>query len=214
MNPIQNQGNGNSGKAREISIVLPSGSVRRYPAGTTVAQMADSIRPELRKQALAGKIDGELVDLSHPLQQDGRLELVMPESTEGLELLRQSAAHILAQALKRLYGGNAVKLGSGQAAPDGFYCDVQLERSLSGDDLADVEKEMDRIVQQNLPIERREVSRLEAERLLQEREEPFKLELLLELPEAEPVAVYCQGEFENPCAGPHLRSVRTMPICS
>ncbi|OXM13269.1 threonine--tRNA ligase [Paenibacillus herberti] len=195
-----------NGKGQEISIALPSGSVRRYPAGTTVAHVADSIRPGLRKQAVAGKASGRLVDLSHRLEQDGDLELVLPDSPEGLELLRHSAAHILAQALKRLYGEQGVKLGIGPSIKDGFYYDVELANPLSATDLAEIEKEMERITQADLPFQRREVSREEAEILLLDRGELLKLELLQELPEDAAITMYSQGEFVDLCRGPHLPS--------
>ncbi|SDT14196.1 threonyl-tRNA synthetase [Paenibacillaceae bacterium GAS479] len=200
------QGNRSNGRVQEINIALPSGSVRRYPVGTTVAHVADSIRPGLRKQTVAGKASGRLVDLAHPLEQDGDLELVLPDSPEGLDLLRHSAAHILAQALKRLYGEQGVKLGIGPAIKDGFYYDVELANPLSANDLAEIEKEMERITQADLPFQRREVSREEAELLLLAREEPLKLELLRELPEDAAITIYSQGEFVDLCRGPHLPS--------
>ncbi|MDF2663964.1 MAG: threonyl-tRNA synthetase, partial [Paenibacillus sp.] len=128
------------------------------------------------------------------------------ESAEGVEVYRHSAAHLMAQALKRLYGGKAVKLGIGPVIEDGFYYDVDLEQPISSEELERVEREMEKIVRENLPIVRREVSREEAERLFVELEDPLKLELLRDLPGDAVISLYEQGEFVDLCRGPHLPS--------
>ncbi|MFB5674034.1 threonine--tRNA ligase [Paenibacillus terreus] len=189
-----------------MNIILPDGASRGYAKGTTMAQVAASISSSLLKQAVAGKINGRLVDLHQPLQEDGSVEIITLESKEGLEIYRHSTAHVLAQAVKRIYGNRAVKLGIGPVIEDGFYYDMDLENPLSADDLVSIEKEMERIIQENLPFERRIVSRAEALKLFEDREEPFKMELIRDLPDDAVISIYSQGEFIDLCRGPHLPS--------
>lgn len=190
----------------EILITLPDGSIRRFQQGTTIRQVAESIGSGLGKNAIAGKIDGVAVDLNVPIEQNCAVEVLTLDSKEGLDIYRHSAAHILAQALKRIYGEKSVKLGIGPVIEDGFYYDVDLEDPLSAGDLAAIEKEMERIANEDLPIIRRVVSREEAARLFSDREEPLKLELIRDLPEAAEISIYEQGEFFDLCRGPHLPS--------
>ncbi|MFB5762458.1 threonine--tRNA ligase [Paenibacillus medicaginis] len=189
-----------------MNIILPDGASRGYAKGTTMAQVAASISSSLPKQAVAGKINGRLVDLHQPLQEDGSVEIITLESKEGLEIYRHSTAHVLAQAVKRIYGNRAVKLGIGPVIEDGFYYDMDLKDSLSADDLVSIEKEMERIIQENLSFERRIVSRAEAINLFEDRGEPFKLELIRDLPDDAVITIYSQGEFIDLCRGPHLPS--------
>ncbi|QJC53420.1 threonine--tRNA ligase [Paenibacillus albicereus] len=190
----------------EIVIALPSGQVRRYPAGTTAAAVADSIRPGLRAKAAAARLDGRLVDLGQPLPGGGALELLLPESPEALELLRRSAAHVLAHALGQLYGDAAVQLGSCFASADGFGCDVLLAEPIGAGELARIEKEMERIVAEDLPFSRMELGRSEAEERLAERGESLQLELLRERADDGPIELYAHGRFEAVEAGPLLPS--------
>lgn len=189
-----------------IQIQLPDGSVREYAPGTTVAEVAGSISSGLKKLAAAGKVNGKLVDLSCKLDIDAQVEIVTLDSAEGLEVYRHSTAHLMAQALKRIYGNKEVKLGIGPVIQDGFYYDVDLAMPLSSDDLGKIEAEMAKIIQMNLPIERREISREEALRIFGELEDPLKLELIRDLPEDAVISVYAQGEFVDLCRGPHLPS--------
>ncbi|MDP4097203.1 threonine--tRNA ligase [Paenibacillus sp. P96] len=189
-----------------INIMLPDGAVRRYLEGTTMGQVAASINAGLLKQAVAGKLNGQLVDLNQPLQQEGVVEIITLESKEGIEIYRHSSAHVLAQAVKRVYGDMAVKLGIGPVIDDGFYYDMDLQNPLSVDDLVQIEKEMQCIIHENLPFERRIVSREEALQLFQEREETYKIELIRDLPENAVITLYSQGEFIDLCRGPHLPS--------
>ncbi|MFC4779067.1 threonine--tRNA ligase [Paenibacillus sp. GCM10023252] len=189
-----------------IQVILPDGASREVQAGTTLEQLAGFISPSLRKRAVAGKIDGKIVDLSASITENAAVELLTQDSAEGLEVSRHSAAHLLAQAVKRLYGGAAVKLGIGPVIADGFYYDMELERPLTPDDLEQIEQEMLRVVKENLAIQRREVSREEAGRIFAERGEDLKLQLLRELPEDEVISLYEQGEFVDLCRGPHLPS--------
>lgn len=190
----------------EINVKLPDGAVRRYPVGTTIMQVAESLGTGIRKRAVAGTVNGRTVDLSETLQSDCLLTLIMADSPEGIEITRHSTAHIMAQALKRLSGGSAVKLGIGPVISDGFYYDVELDRSLSVDELTAIEREMESIIRENLPIIRREVSREEALSIFGELKEPLKLELIADLPQDAVISLYSQGEFTDLCRGPHLPS--------
>ncbi|MCR8842693.1 threonine--tRNA ligase [Paenibacillus sp. SC116] len=188
----------------QIQVTLPDGTVRRYVQGTTSLDVAASISSGLKKHAVAGKWNGMLVDLNEPLNEDCHLEIVTLDSKEGEDIYRHSAAHVMAQAMKRLYGNHAVKLGIGPVIENGFYYDVDIAQPLSVNDLAAIEQEMERIIRANLPIERKVVSRLEALQLFEHQQEPFKLELIQGLPADAVISIYEQGEFSDLCRGPHL----------
>lgn len=190
----------------EINVILPDGTKKGYSQGTTIKQVAGSIRASLKKNAIAGKINGKLVDLEQPIEQDSLIEIVTLDSSDGLDIYRHSTAHVLAQAIKRIYGEKSVRLGIGPVIEDGFYYDVDLEKPLSIDDLSAIEEEMTRIIQENLPIVRRIVSRPEAITIFEKLGEPFKLELIRDLPEDAVISIYDQGEFFDLCRGPHLPS--------
>ncbi|OMF32160.1 threonine--tRNA ligase [Paenibacillus sp. FSL H8-0548] len=189
-----------------IQITLPDGAVREYAAGTTIEEVAGSISTGLRKNAIAGKIDGKVVDVYTPIDANAAIEIVTVESADGLEVYRHSTAHLLAQAIKRIYGNSNVKLGIGPVIEDGFYYDIDMEQSLTPEDLVKIEKEMDKIVQQNLDIRRRVVSRNEALAIFTELDDTLKLELIRDLPEDSVITMYDQGEFFDLCRGPHLPS--------
>lgn len=190
----------------EIQVKLPDGTIRRYSRNTTVAQVAESISASLKKNAVAGKIDGRLVDLDHPVEQDSLVEIIMADSSEGLTIHRHSTAHLMAQAVKRIYGDQNVKLGIGPVIEDGFYYDIDIARPLSVEDLGAIEREMEKIIGENLPILRRVVSRSEAMERFRQLKEPLKLELLRDLPDDAVISLYEQGEFTDLCRGPHLPS--------
>ncbi|WP_334075437.1 MULTISPECIES: threonine--tRNA ligase [Paenibacillus] len=190
----------------EILITLPDGNIRRFQQGTTIRQVAESIGSGLGKNAIAGKIDGVPVDLNVPIEQNCAVEVLTLDSKEGLDIYRHSTAHLMAQAIKRIYGEKAVKLGIGPVIEDGFYYDVDMETPLSAGDLAAIEKEMERIAREDHPIIRRVVSREEAIELFANLEEPLKMELIRDLPEAAEISIYDQGEFFDLCRGPHLPS--------
>ncbi|XOK60518.1 threonine--tRNA ligase [Paenibacillus elgii] len=190
----------------KIQVKLPDGSVREYERGATIEQVAESISPSLKKQAVAGKIDGKVVDLNRPIEADASVEIVTLDSKEGLEVYRHSTAHLMVQAIKRLYGQKAVKLGIGPVIEDGFYYDIDIEKPLSVDDLSSIEQEMERIVQENVPIIGRVVSRDEAVQTFEALEDPLKLELIRDLPDEAVLSLYEQGEFVDLCRGPHLPS--------
>ena len=189
-----------------VQVKFPDGAVRAYEAGITVEEVAQSISPGLRKAAVAGKVDGKVVDLNTPIENDAALEIVTLDNAEGLEVMRHSTAHLLAQALKRVYGADKVKLGIGPVIEDGFYYDIDMEQSITPEDLPVIEKEMEKIVKENLPIVRREVSREEALRIFEDIQDPLKLELIRDLPEGVAITIYDQGEFFDLCRGPHLPS--------
>ncbi|AJY75825.1 threonine--tRNA ligase [Paenibacillus beijingensis] len=189
-----------------IQIKLPDGAVREYEAGATIGDVAGSISQGLKKNAIAGKVDGKVVDVYTPLQNGDAVEIVTLDSADGLEVYRHSTAHLMAQAIKRLYGEKNVKLGIGPVIEDGFYYDIDMEQSLTPDDLQKIEKEMERIVKEDLPIRRRVVSREEALAIFTELEDPLKLELIRDLPEESVITMYDQGEFFDLCRGPHLPS--------
>lgn len=189
-----------------VRVTLPDGSVREYEHSVTVEEIAGSISTGLRKSAVAGRINGELVDLNRRVEENSEVEILTLDSPEGLEVYRHSTAHLLAQALKRIYGQDQVKLGIGPVISDGFYYDIDMEQSLSGDDLKNIEREMKKIIQENLHITRREVSREEALAVFGKLNDPYKLELIHELPQDAVISIYDQGEFFDLCRGPHLPS--------
>ncbi|MBB6669676.1 threonine--tRNA ligase [Cohnella nanjingensis] len=189
-----------------VQIKLPDGAVREYEAGATVEDVAGSISSGLKKNAVAGKINGKVVDLNAPIQDQAAIEIVTLDSADGLEVMRHSTAHLMAQAIKRLYGNAAVKLGIGPVIEDGFYYDIDMEQSITPDDLANIEREMEKIVKEDLPIVRRVVSREEAIRIYEELGDPLKLDLIQSLPEDAEITIYDQGEFFDLCRGPHLPS--------
>lgn len=189
-----------------VKITFPDGAVREYEKGVTIEEIAASISPGLKKNALAGKVNGELVDLYTPLEDDAAIEIVTYDAQEGLEIMRHSTAHLMAQAIKRLYHDKNVKLGIGPVIEDGFYYDIDMDHSLTPDDLVRIEKEMERIVQENLPIRRQVVSREEAVRVYKDIGDHLKLELIHDLPEDAVITIYEQGEFFDLCRGPHVPS--------
>ncbi|MED4530975.1 threonine--tRNA ligase [Metabacillus fastidiosus] len=189
-----------------IKITFPDGAVKEFSQGTTTEDIAASISPGLKKKALAGKINGTLIDLRAPIKEDGAIEIVTQDSEEALEIMRHSTAHLMAQAIKRIYKDVDVKLGIGPVIENGFYYDVDMENPISAEDLPVIEKEMKKIVSENLDIVREEVSREEAERRFKEINDPLKIELLEAIPEGEEVSIYTQGEFFDLCRGIHLPS--------
>ncbi|MEX2415727.1 MAG: threonine--tRNA ligase [Paenibacillaceae bacterium] len=189
-----------------IQIKLPDGAVREYASGTTIEGVAESISPGLRKNAIAGKLDGKVVDVYQTIEADASVEIVTLDSQDGLEVYRHSTAHLLAQALKRIYGQDRVKLGIGPVIEDGFYYDIDLDVSITPEDLVAIEKVMMKITQENLPIQRKEVSREQSISLFTELNDPLKLELIRDLPGDSVITIYEQGEFFDLCRGPHLPS--------
>lgn len=186
----------------QINIQFPDGNKKAFDKGTTTEDIAQSISPGLRKKAVAGKFNGQLVDLTKPLETDGSIEIVTPGSEEALEVLRHSTAHLMAHAIKRLYGN--VKFGVGPVIEGGFYYDFDIDQNISSDDFEQIEKTMKRIVNENMKIERKVVSRDEAKELFSNDE--YKLELIDAIPEDENVTLYSQGDFTDLCRGVHVPS--------
>lgn len=187
-----------------IQLTFPDGAVKEFPKGTTTEEIAQSISPGLRKKALAGKVGEHLVDLKSPIAEDGSIAIITPESDEALEILRHSSAHLLAQAIKRIY--KDAKLGVGPVIENGFYYDIDTAESISAEDLPAIEKEMKKIINENIEIVRHDVSRAEAQKRFAAIEDPYKLELLEAIPEDEQVSIYEQGEFFDLCRGIHVPS--------
>ncbi|MBG9815243.1 threonine--tRNA ligase [Priestia filamentosa] len=192
-------------------LTFPDGSVKEFEVGTTTEDVAFSISPGLRKKAIAGKINGKEIDLTAPIQEDGKIEILTQGSKEALEILRHSTAHLMAQAIKRLYG-NDVKLGVGPVIESGFYYDIDMEESITPEDLPKIEKEMQKIVDENLQIVREEVSRDEAHKMFAEIGDNLKLELLDAIPADETVSIYRQGEFFDLCRGVHVPSTSKIKV--
>ncbi|HCY1152555.1 TPA: threonine--tRNA ligase [Staphylococcus aureus] len=186
----------------QINIQFPDGNKKAFDKGATTEDIAQSISPGLRKKAVAGKFNGQLVDLTKPLETDGSIEIVTPGSEEALEVLRHSTAHLMAHAIKRLYGN--VKFGVGPVIEGGFYYDFDIDQNISSDDFEQIEKTMKQIVNENMKIERKVVSRDEAKELFSNDE--YKLELIDAIPEDENVTLYSQGDFTDLCRGVHVPS--------
>ncbi|PFO64876.1 threonine--tRNA ligase [Bacillus cereus] len=191
-------------KEQMIEIKFPDGSVKEFVNGVTLEEIAGSISSSLKKKAVAGKVNDGLYDLRRNIEENAEVEIITIDSNEGVEIARHSAAHILAQAVKRLYGD--INLGVGPVIENGFYYDMDLPSSVNIEDLRKIEKEMKKIINENIKIERVEVSREEAAKLFQEMNDRLKLELLEAIPSGESVTLYKQGEFVDLCRGPHLPS--------
>ncbi|MBO8142185.1 MAG: threonine--tRNA ligase [Firmicutes bacterium] len=188
--------------AGRIAVRLPDGSVRQYPKGITAAQIAADLG-DGAVEAIVARVDGRLVDLFYRLENDANLELLPATSAEGLEVLRHSTAHVMAQAVKRLIP--EARLAIGPPIENGFYYDFDLPRALSAEELASIEEEMRRIIAADYPFSREEMDRDEAIRFFRERGENYKVEILKGLDDPRP-SLYRQGEFVDLCRGPHIPS--------
>ncbi|EOD9342186.1 threonine--tRNA ligase [Listeria monocytogenes] len=193
-----------------MKITFPDGAVKEFEPGVSTADIAASISPGLKKKALVGKLNGELLDLVTPIHEDGAFEIVTPDHEDALGILRHSTAHLMAQALKRLYPD--VKFGVGPAIESGFYYDIDTEAVISDESLVDIEKEMQKIVRENVPIEREVVSREEAIKRFKAIGDQYKLELIEAIPEDETVTIYTQGEFFDLCRGVHVPSTGKIQV--
>ena len=187
-----------------VKITFPDGNQKEFEDGITGEEIAQSISPGLRKQALAIKLDDTLVDLRRPIEEDGKLEIITYKNKEGIDIMRHSTAHTMAQAIKRLYKN--VKFGVGPVIEEGFYYDIDMDESLTPEDLPKIEKEMQRIIDENLDIVRTEVSREKAKEMFRDIGDDLKLELIDDIPEGEPISIYTQGEFFDLCRGVHVPS--------
>ncbi|TVP92340.1 threonine--tRNA ligase [Alkalibacterium sp.] len=194
--------------SENITVTLPDGSVKEVEQGTTPEQIAESIAKSLKKKGLAAKWNGELVDFNRELNENGVLEIVTPDHDDALQVLRHSTAHLMAQAIKRLYP--SVKFGVGPAIENGFYYDTDSEQPITEEDLEKIENEMMSIVKENLPIVRKEISREDALNLFAD--DPYKIELITDLPEDEELTVYEQGDFVDLCRGVHVPSTGRIQV--
>lgn len=187
-----------------INITLKDGSVRQYPAGTTVAAITENISRGLAKNALVGKFNGAIVDLNTRIEKDGSLDIITFEDNEGKNAYRHTSSHILAQAVQRLYPGT--KLAIGPAIADGYYYDFDSEHTFSPEDLSKIEAEMEKIIKEDISLIRKTLSREEAMAFFTARDEKYKVELIRDLPVDAEISLYEQGDFVDLCAGPHLSS--------
>ncbi len=193
-----------------ISVKLPNGAEKVFAENVSVADVAAAISTSLAKNAIAGKINGAVVDLSVDVPDGALVEILTLDNKEGLDVMRHSTAHLLAQALKRLYPD--VKLGIGPVIENGFYYDVDSKEPITAHDLLKIEAEMKKIVAENLPIRRVEISREEAINIYEKINDHLKLELIRDLPEGETITIYEQGEFFDLCRGSHVPSTGKIKV--
>lgn len=187
-----------------IKVTLKDGSIKEYNEGISIREVAESISAGLARVALAGEVDGEVKDLGYKLMEDCSLSLLTFENEGGRKAFRHTASHIMAQAVKKLFPD--VKLAIGPSIENGFYYDFDTERNFTQEDLDKIEKEMEKVVKEDLPLERFTLPREEAIKFMEDKGEPYKVELIRDLPEGEEISFYKQGDFVDLCAGPHLPS--------
>ncbi|MEW5968205.1 MAG: threonine--tRNA ligase [Pseudomonadota bacterium] len=193
-----------------VNVTLPDGSVRPFAGPVTVAEVASSIGAGLAKAALAGKVNGKLVDTSHVIDADAQLAIVTAKDAEALDLIRHDAAHVMAQAVQELYPGTQVTIGP--AIEDGFYYDFARETPFTPEDLEKIEKRMDEIVKRDLPIQREVWEREDAKRAFAALGETYKVQIIDEvIPAGEELSIYRQGDWFDVCRGPHLPSTGKLP---
>ena len=188
----------------DVKIILPDGSAKEYAAGTTLGEAVKQLSNSLAKKVLAANVNGELTDLREELEDGSEVAFLTFEEDGGKHTLRHTASHILAQAVKRLWP--EAKLAIGPAIDKGFYYDIDMEHTLTPEDLGKIEKEMSRIVKENLPITKSVMSRQEAIEFFKSKNEDYKVELIQDLPEDAVISCYSQGDFIDLCAGPHVAS--------
>ena len=188
----------------DVKIILPDGSAKEYAAGTTLGEAVKKLSNSLAKKVLAANVNGELTDLREELVDGSEVAYLTFEEDGGKHTLRHTASHVMAQAVKRLWP--EAKLAIGPAIDKGFYYDIDMEHTLTPEDLTKIEKEMSRIVKENLPITKSVMSRQEAIEFFKSKNEDYKVELIEDLPEDAVISCYAQGDFVDLCAGPHVAS--------
>ena len=188
----------------DVKIILPDGSAKEYAAGTTLWEAVKKLSNSLAKKVLAANVNGELTDLREELVDGSEVAFLTFEEDGGKHTLRHTASHVMAQAVKRLWP--EAKLAIGPAIDKGFYYDIDMEHTLTPEDLTKIEKEMSRIVKENLPITKSVMSRQEAIEFFKSKNEDYKVELIEDLPEDAVISCYAQGDFVDLCAGPHVAS--------
>ncbi len=191
---------------RSIAITLPDGAVRTYGTGITGLEIAESISKSLAKAVIAVRIDGEICDLSLPIERDARIALIKREEDAALEMIRHDAAHVMAEAVQSLFPGTQVTIGP--SIENGFYYDFARNEPFSTDDLAAIEKEMRKIVEKGAPFTREVWSREQAIKYFTDKGEMYKAELIRDLPESEDIKIYRQGEWLDLCRGPHMPTTK------
>lgn len=193
-----------------VSITLPDGSKREFENAPSVYDIAKDISTSLAKAALAGRVDGRLVDLSHVVDKDAAVAIITGRDPEGLELIRHSTAHLMAQAVKELFPSAQVTIGP--AIENGFYYDFSFERAFTPDDLKKIEARMDEIVKRDLKVERVEMKREDAVEFFLKMGEKYKAEIIEAIPEGETISLYRQGDFIDLCRGPHVPSTGKLKV--
>jgi threonyl-tRNA synthetase len=188
-----------------VTITLPDGSVREFPGPVTVAEVAASIGSGLAKAALAGRVDGQLVDTSYRMDQNARVSIITSKDPEGLDLIRHSTAHLLAYAVKSLFPDVQVTIGP--VIDNGFYYDFSCPRALTPEDLVLIEKRMAELAAKDEPVVRRVLPRDEAVAYFTGLGEHYKAEIIGAIPPGEAVSLYREGDFEDLCRGPHVPSM-------
>ena len=189
-----------------IKVKLMDGSMKEIEDGSNGYSLATSISRKLAKEAVAAKVNGKLVDLSHELKESDQVEIITVDSEEGIEIIRHSTAHVMAQAVKRIYGN--VKLAIGPTVKNGFYYDFDLDTPLTHGDIEKIEEEMNKIINEDLKFKRKDVSREEALKLMSEKGEDYKVQLINDLDESQNISLYEQGDFTDLCRGPHIPSTK------
>lgn len=189
-----------------IKVKLMDRSMKEIEDGSNGYSLATSISRKLAKEAVAAKVNGKLVDLSHELKESDQVEIITVDSEEGIEIIRHSTAHVMAQAVKRIYGN--VKLAIGPTVKNGFYYDFDLDTPLTHGDIEKIEEEMNKIINEDLKFKRKDVSREEALKLMSEKGEDYKVQLINDLDESENISLYEQGDFTDLCRGPHIPSTK------
>lgn len=193
-----------------IEVTLPDGSKREFNSPVTVGDVAASIGAGLARAALAGKVNGKLVDLSHPITENSTVSIVTDKDPEGLEIIRHSTSHLMAQAVKELYPEAQITIGP--VIENGFYYDFSLPKHLTNEDLPLIEKKMDEIVKRDLPIVREEMDRDEAVKYFNSIDEHYKAEIIGSIPSGETISLYRQGDYVDLCRGPHVPSTGRLKV--
>ena len=193
-----------------LNITLPDGSVRPFEAPVSVAEVAASIGSGLAKAALAGKVNGTLVDTSYRIEQDADLAIITAKDDEGLDIIRHSTAHLMAYAVQQLFPDAQVTIGP--TIENGFYYDFAYKRPFTPEDLAAIEKKMDELVKKDIPVERYELSRDDAVAYFKGIGENYKAEIIESIPQGEVLSLYREGEFTDLCRGPHVPSTGKLKV--
>jgi threonyl-tRNA synthetase len=192
------------------NIKLPDGSIRSYDHPVSVADIAGSIGPGLAKAALAGRVNGKLVDTAHVVDSDADVAIVTDKDSDGLEVIRHSSAHLLAHAVKELFPDAQVTIGP--VVEDGFYYDFSYKRPFTPDDLAAIEKRMGELSKRDIKVERAVMPRDEAVKFFRDNGEKYKAEIISSIPEGEQISLYRQGDFIDLCRGPHVPSTGKLKV--